>query len=139
MFAIPQKVIPVTTQPAKLILVIDDDAMNREVMEAFLNAEDYRVQLAADGESGLQKAINYPPDLILLDVRMPGKSGYDICRELKAHPRTADVPVVMVTGFSGAEERKRGCNAGADGFLTRPFNIDDFLEKVGGFLESDTA
>ena len=134
-----QKVIPVTTQPGKLILVIDDDAMNREVMEAFLEAEKYRVQVASDGEGGLQKALAHPPDLILLDVKMPGKSGYAICRELKTHPRTRSIPVVMVTGFSGEKERERGYSAGADGFLTRPFNIADFLETVGSYLEPDTA
>jgi CheY-like chemotaxis protein len=120
---------------SKLILVIDDDAMNREVMEAFLQAEDYRVNVASDGAGGLEKAFDQPPDLILLDVRMPDKTGYEVCRELKADPRTADVPVIIVTGFSGEEERERGRAAGTDGFLTRPFSIDDFLEEVNAHLE----
>lgn len=118
----------------KTILVIDDDAMNREVMEAFLMAESYQVLLAHNGTEGLQLAKQHLPDLILLDVRMPDLSGYEVCAVLKQQPPTKTIPVMLVTGFDAPEERRLGMQAGADDFLTRPFNGDQLLQRVANLL-----
>ncbi len=119
---------------AKTILVVDDDAMNREVMEAFLIAESYQVLLAHNGTEGLELARRHLPDLILLDVRMPDISGYDVCAELKAQPPTQRIPIMLVTGFDAPEDRKLGVAAGADDFLSRPFNGEQLLQRVARLL-----
>jgi len=118
----------------KTILVIDDDAMNREVMEAFLMAESYQVLLAHNGTEGLQLAKQHMPDLILLDVRMPDLSGYEVCAELKADKPTRFIPIMLVTGFDAPEDRKLGVAAGADDFLSRPFNGEQLLQRVASLL-----
>jgi len=110
------------------ILVIDDDALNREIMEAFLDA--HRVIMARDGHSGLQQARAQVPDLILLDAKMPDLSGYAVCQQLKADAQTAHIPVLMITGYNSEEDRQSATQAGADAFLTRPFDAAEFLELV---------
>lgn len=118
----------------RTILVIDDDAMNREVMEAFLTAESYQVLLAHNGTEGLQLAKQHRPDLILLDVRMPDLSGYEVCTTLKKQPPTQSIPVMLVTGFDAPEDRRLGAQAGADDFLTRPFSGEQLLQRVANLL-----
>lgn len=119
-----------TDQLAPLILVVDDDAMNREIMQEFLATEDYRVRLARDGEDGIQQARDHLPDLVLVDLKMPDMTGYEVCETLKADPATQHIPLVVVTGFNGSEEEQRARTAGADGFLTRTSNIDYFIKIV---------
>ncbi|MEL7432938.1 MAG: response regulator [Chloroflexota bacterium] len=119
---------------SKVILVIDDDAMNREVMEAFLTSEDYTVLLASDGETGIASARANLPDGIILDVRMPDMTGYEVCTQLKADPDTQQIPIMIVTGFDAKEDFERGRQAGADDFLTRPFDGDELLERVANLV-----
>lgn len=120
----------------KRILIIDDDAMNREVMEAFLSSENYDVLLASDGQSGISSATRNIPDAIVLDVRMPDMSGYEVCEQLKKQDSTKAIPVMIVTGFDAKEDFERGQEAGADDFLTRPFDGDDLLTRVGNLVSS---
>lgn len=120
----------------KQILVIDDDAMNREVMEAFLSSENYEVLLASNGENGLASATQNIPDAIVLDVRMPDMSGYEVCEQLKNQDSTKAIPVMIVTGFDAKEDFERGKSVGADDFLTRPFDGDDLLTRVRGLVSS---
>ncbi|MCK8783146.1 PleD family two-component system response regulator [Roseomonas sp. NAR14] len=105
------------------ILVVDDIAANRRLLEAKLLGEYYDVALAASGPEALDLAAGWMPDVILLDVMMPGLDGYEVCRRLKASPATAHIPVVMVTALTEAAERVRGLDAGADDFLSKP--VDD--------------
>lgn len=114
----------------KRILVIDDDAMNREVMEAFLSSENYTVYLASSGEAGIEAAEKHLPDAIILDVRMPDMSGYDVCSHLKNQASTQAIPIMIVTGFDDRKDFERGKEVGADEFLTRPFDGDDLLNRV---------
>lgn len=114
----------------KRILVIDDDAMNREVMEAFLSSENYVVLLASNGEDGLASATQNLPDAIVLDIRMPDISGYEVCDQLKNKDLTATIPIMIVSGFDSKEDFERGKEVGADDFLTRPFDGDDLLARV---------
>ncbi|MGH7037090.1 MAG: PleD family two-component system response regulator [Stellaceae bacterium] len=104
------------------ILVVDDNELNVKLLEAKLACEYYDVIRAFDGPEALAVADAEPPDLVLLDVMMPRMDGFEVCRRLKANPRTADVPVVMVTALSDVIHRVQGLEAGADDFLTKPVN-----------------
>jgi CheY-like chemotaxis protein len=123
----------VSNPQQKRVLVIDDDAMNREVMEAFLSIENYDVALAHDGQQGIQMAMQWQPDLIILDVRMPDMSGYEVCEYLKNQAATQHIPIVIATGFDAKEDRIRGQTVGADAFLTRPIDADRLIDLVGTF------
>lgn len=118
----------------KQVLVVDDDAMNREVMEAFLLSEDYDVLLASNGEQGLELALKHLPSAIILDVRMPDMSGYEVCNQLKNGDTTKDIPIMIMTGFDAKEDFERGQAVGADEFLTRPFNGDDLLARIHSMI-----
>lgn len=107
------------------ILVVDDIEANRRLLQAKLEARHYSVCLASNGQEALEKAQAEAPDIILLDVMMPGMDGYEVCRRLKAQRATRHIPVVMVTALSAPEDRVRGLEAGAEDFLTKP--VDDFL------------
>ncbi len=113
------------------ILVVDDDARNRKLLADLLTAEGYEVTTADSGEEALRRA---PPDLMLLDVVMPGISGYEVCRAVRADPRTAILPVVMVTAVDPGEERLRGLEAGADDFLAKPVDPEELLVRVRSLL-----
>ena len=114
----------------KQVLVVDDDAMNREVVEAFLVAEDYDVLLASNGQNGLDLAHQYHPSVIILDVRMPDMSGYVVCEKLKQSSETKNIPIMIMTGFDAREDFERSKKVGADEFLTRPFDGDDLLTRI---------
>ena len=120
--------------PAPYILVVDDDWMNREVLEVYLSNAGYDVGLAHSGEKALEMAYAHPPDLVLLDVRMSGISGYDVCRALKQDPRTRFTPVVMVTALAADEDKLPAIEAGADDFITKPFNSLMMLTRVKSLL-----
>ncbi len=105
------------------ILVVDDVPANQRLLEAKLSSEYYEVALAGSGPEALDLAVRWAPDVILLDVMMPGMDGFEVCRRLKAHPATAHIPVVMITALTEPDERVRGLDAGADDFLSKP--VDD--------------
>jgi two-component system, cell cycle response regulator len=107
------------------ILVVDDIEANVRLLEAKLSAEYYQVLTATDGVSALAMAAAERPDIILLDVMMPGMDGFQVCRRLKDDPATRHIPVVLVTALDGRTDRIAGLEAGADEFLTKP--IDDIV------------
>ena len=112
------------------ILIVDDVPANTRLLEAKLSAEYYQIATARDGFEAITKSRAWQPDLILLDVMMPGMDGYECCRLLKDDPVTLHIPVVMVTALGEPGERLRGLEAGADDFLTKPVEYDTLMTRV---------
>ncbi|WP_158928582.1 PleD family two-component system response regulator [Acidisphaera sp. S103] len=112
------------------ILIVDDMPANTRLLEAKLAAEYYQVSSARDGFEALEIARDWQPDLILLDVMMPGMDGYECCRQLKDDAVTLHIPVVMVTALGEPGERLRGLESGADDFLTKPVDYDTLMARV---------
>jgi DNA-binding response OmpR family regulator len=122
----------VSEQPPK-ILVVDDVPENVRLLEAVLVSRGYEVLTANDGRSALERVRTGEPDLILLDVMMPGLDGYAVCSQLRANDDTAVLPVIMVTSSIG-QEKTKAIEAGADDFIPKPFNHDELLTRVRSLL-----
>ena len=119
---------------AARLLVVDDTPANLALLANLLN-KTYRVQLAASGAKALELAQRSPPDLVILDVMMPDLDGYEVCRRLKADPRTRDVPVLFLTALSQPEDESRGFAAGGADFIHKPFNPATVLARVATQLQ----
>ncbi len=112
------------------ILVVDDTPANLSLMTGLLR-DDYKVKAAIDGEKALRIAqASPPPDLILLDIMMPGMDGYEVCRRLKADPVTRDIPVIFLTAKSGIEDEKMGLDLGAVDYITKPISPPIVMARV---------
>jgi len=112
------------------ILIIDDEAITRETLRALLNNSGFVVWVAASGAEGLERAADILPDLVLLDVMMPGMDGFEVCRRLRADPRLNAVPVLMVTALEDRASRLRAIDAGADDFISKPFDAAELQARV---------
>jgi two-component system alkaline phosphatase synthesis response regulator PhoP len=116
----------------KRILVIEDEPQMRLGLRDNLELEGYEVETAVDGSEGLAKAAAFSPDLVLLDVMLPKKNGFDVCRELRA--RASSTPIVMLTARSAETDKVLGFELGADDYVTKPFSITELLARVRAVL-----
>lgn len=115
---------------APTVLVVEDDAANRVLLTRLLERAGYRPVTADDGPSGLAAAFELAPDVVLLDVVLPGMDGLEICRRLRADPRTVALPVVLLTGRTSVDDVVAGLDAGADDFLSKPFHEAELLARL---------
>jgi putative two-component system response regulator len=116
------------------ILIVDDETGARAALEFLLRREGFEVRDAADGPAAIQECATFRPDLILLDIMMPGMDGFEVCRRIKATPETRLTPVVLITGLTGTEDRIMGINAGADDFLSKPIDLNELLARTRSLL-----
>ena len=119
--------------PAR-ILIVDDELHNRQLLEVMLAPEGLLLQTAASGEEALAKIAQHPPDLILLDIMMPGMDGYEVVAKIKGDAATKNIPVIMVSALDGRDARLQGLSAGAEEFLTKPVDRVDLCVRVRNLL-----
>ena len=120
-------------QPRSRILVVDDSPTNIKIAKVTLG-EIYHLATAVTGEEALQIAPDFQPDVILLDIMMPGIDGYEVCREIRGNPALRNTKIIMVSAKAMVSERLEGYEAGADDYITKPFEEDELLAKVRVFL-----
>ena len=116
------------------ILVVEDDEIVARTIERSLRGHEFQVAVANSGVQGLQMARRRPPAMVLLDVIMPGMDGYAVCREMRADPLLAETPIIFLTAKSKDDDKITGFRAGADDYLTKPFNVDELLLRVRAVL-----
>jgi DNA-binding response OmpR family regulator len=122
------------TELVRTILIVDDEPQDRKLLEALLKPEGYSTTMASTGEAALTAVHRQVPDLILLDVMMPGMDGYQVARALKGHPATSNIPIIMVTAQTDRSALFQGLDAGAEEFLTKPVNRAELWLRVRNLL-----
>jgi two-component system cell cycle response regulator DivK len=118
----------------RTILLIEDNEYNRKIVRKLLSRSSYRLVEAFDGEAGVAMAVSELPDLILMDVQLPKMSGLDATRVLRAEERTRQIPIVVITSFALSGDRERAAEAGASGYLAKPYSPGELLALVRKFL-----
>ncbi|MCL4559576.1 MAG: response regulator transcription factor [Chloroflexi bacterium] len=116
------------------VLVVEDDDIVARTIERCLRGNELRVTLTGTGVEGLRLARRHIPELVILDVILPGMDGYTVCREMRADPLLKDVPILFLTAKSKDEDKINGFNAGADDYLSKPFNLDELILRVQAIL-----
>jgi len=114
----------------KTILYVEDNEFNRKIVRQLLAKTTYRLREAVDGEQGVAAALATPPDLILMDIQLPKMSGLDATRQLRGDPRTAAVPIIVVTSFALSGDEQKATAAGATAYLAKPYSPRELLAKI---------
>jgi CheY-like chemotaxis protein len=122
--------------PTRTILVIEDNALNLKLVRDVLEHAGFAVLSAPTGEEGVDLATHQPPDLVLMDLQLPGINGTEALRRLRSHPSSSDIPVVAVTAFAMREDREQARAAGFDGFVEKPISTRALPRQVQRFLEA---
>jgi DNA-binding response OmpR family regulator len=117
------------------ILVADDEPNIVLSLEFLLKQAGFRVRTVADGEAALAEIAQEPPNLVLLDVMIPGRDGYAVCQEIRSNPAWQDVRIIMLTAKGGEIQREKGLSLGADEYVTKPFSTRELVEKIRRMLE----
>lgn len=120
--------------PYQTILVVDDSPTDLKLMTSPLEEKGYRVLTAVDGEEALEKASQEIPHLIVLDVVLPKKNGFQVCRQLKTTPETKDIKILMLTSKTQDSDRFWGLKQGADEYMTKPFNDEEYVSTITRLL-----
>jgi two-component system, OmpR family, alkaline phosphatase synthesis response regulator PhoP len=120
--------------PQSVVLVVDDNPQNVELLLAFLEALPVKLHTASDGIEALEAVERYQPDLILLDIMMPRMSGYQVCRKLKADPKTRDTQILMVTALNELGDVEQAAECGTDDFISKPVNKFELITRVKSLL-----
>ncbi len=120
-----------------IILLVDDDSVARRMMKLVFSRQNYKLIEAGDGEEALQQAARYTPDLILLDVMLPGMSGFEVCQKLRADPELGEIPVMLITALHDRLSRLQGIEAGADDFISKPINKIEIRKRVETIIRLD--
>ena len=128
---------PVVAKRQPHSLIVDDQPQNRQLLEVMLSQEGFVLQTAARGDEALALVAEQPPDLILLDVMMPGMDGYQVTAKLKGNPATKHIPVMLVTSLHDRNAKMLGQAAGVDDFLSRPVDRAEMVERVRSLLHLD--
>jgi len=123
-------------EPTPRVLIAEDDPQSAELLEAYLSGTGYEIKTAADGQEALQKVQEWHPDLILLDVMMPRISGFQVCKQVRADPKTRTIAILMITALDQPSDVDRAVDAGTDDFLTKPINKAELLRRIRALLES---
>jgi len=118
----------------KTILYVEDNEMNRKIVRDLLKRTTYKLVEAFDGESGVAKALEIKPDLVLMDVQLPKLSGIDATRQLRAAPQTATTPILVITSFALSGDEQKAKEAGATGYLAKPYSPFDLLNRIRQIL-----
>ncbi len=120
------------------ILLVEDNEMNRDMLSRRLLKKGFEVVMALDGEQALEMARTEAPDLILMDISLPGLDGWEATRRLKARPETQAIPIIALTAHAMAGDREKCLEAGCNDYDTKPVEFPRLLEKIKGFLTTDT-
>jgi len=123
-----------TTNDGRKILIVDDDAFIRRPLEYILREEGFSPATAVDGEDCLKKVAADRPDLIILDVMMPGRDGFEVCRVLKNDPRYADIPIILLSARGREHDKEKGLSLGAAEFMSKPYSPSDLLRRLRELL-----
>lgn len=129
-----KKGLPVSPTTEDKILMIEDDSDISELVQYNLEREGYKVFVSANGESGFSQAMTLRPDLIILDLMLPGLDGLSVCRKLRAHPTTAEVPIVMLSAKGEESDVVVGLEMGADDYVTKPFSPKELIARIRAVL-----
>jgi len=122
-------------EASKVILVIEDNKTNMKLVTTLLSIDNYKILEAYDAESGIKLAKSKKPDLILMDIQLPGIDGFEATKILKNDPETSDIPIIALTSYAMREDKEKAVEVGCDDIIVKPLNTRTFLKEIAGFIK----